>query len=60
VGGCSALGDLLRRDDSSELRGSSGLWVGDCSALGDSPREHVPCPVRYRECPLGEPLRFAQ
>ena len=60
VRGCSALGDLLCREDCSELGGSLGLGVGDCSALEDSPGEHVASPVVYRECPLGEPLGFAQ
>ena len=37
VGGCSALGDSLRREDCSDLGGSPGLGVEDCSELGDLP-----------------------
>jgi len=51
-GGCFALGDSLRREDCSELRGLPGLGVGDCSDLGDSPG------LRIGGCsPLGDSLR---
>jgi len=35
------LGDTLHGENRSELRGSLGLGVGDCSALGNSQGEQV-------------------
>jgi len=57
--------DLRWNDDQAgtivlRLGDRLSLGVGDCSALWDSPGEHVASPVVYRECALGDPLGFAE